>query len=325
MKQYKVFLITGFDKPWSPGWSYKIGFEKNGHVVLPFDPNSTLNPREKAIEMIKEFKPDIILYTKYEFPPEIIVDLKKFAKVIQWYPDVAIPEKLLSYIEIADIFFTMSEGLVEVYRQFNPKTFWLTQAFEPSLFCIKKITSEDIERFSTEVTFTGTLGTKDYYLRRRKYLSRVLKENFKLKWWGPRMPRKFSTIPLILGKLGRAYGGKFVWGEEYAKIAKLSKIFLALDATPYIYKSMSDRMYMAVGCGAFYMCQYMEGIEEVLEPEREIITFHSEQEMIEKIIFYLNKDELRRKIAEAGRKRVLAEHTYEIRIRQMLGIIENVL
>ncbi|MEF9426337.1 MAG: glycosyltransferase, partial [Candidatus Mariimomonas ferrooxydans] len=94
---------------------------------------------------------------------------------------------------------------------------------------------------------------------------------------------------------------------------------------PLIRKSMSARMYTAVGCGAFYMCQHVDGIEEVLEPGKEIITFRSEQEMIDMIRYYVKNDELRKKIAEAGSRRVLKEHTYEIRMRQMLRIIEDVI
>ncbi len=324
MKQYKIFLIAHFNKPWTSAWAYKAGFEKNGHFVMTFDPFLTQDPLKNAITLIKEFRPDFILYTKYEFPPEAIEQLKRFAKVVQWYPDVAITDEILPYVKLNDIFFTMSEGLVEIYKQYNPNVFWLTQAFEPSLFQIKSLTPYDIKKFSSDITFTGNLSSQSFYLRRRSYLQRVVKENFKLKWWGTRLPRKFSTLPLIMGKLGRSYGRKFVWGEEYAKVVKLSKIFLALDAAPYIRRSMSERMYMAVGCGAFYMCHYVDGIEDILEPDKEIVTFRSEQEMIDMVKFYLKKDELRMKIAEAGRKRILKDHTYEIRTEQMLKVIGNV-
>jgi len=46
--------------------------------------------------------------------------------------------------------------------------------------------------------------------------------------------------------------------------------------------------------------------------------------MLDKIRFYLPKDDLRKKIAEAGQTRVLKEHTYEIRMRQMCELIEQV-
>jgi spore maturation protein CgeB len=325
MKCNKVLLIAAFKNPWNNGWYMKTGLEKNGIEVMTFDPTSVSNPQRSIVSITKEFNPDFILYAKNELPVEAILELKKHSRIIQWYPDLAIPDWLPPYVKAADIFFTMSEGHVEKFRKYKPAVFWLTQAFEPSFFQIKSLTLEDKKVYSSDIAFVGNLGSKPFYLRRRTYLNKVIREQFELTWWGPRMPRKISTIPLLVGSLGRAYGGRFVWGEEYAKIAKLTKIFLAFDAQPHIRKSMSARMYTAVGCGAFYLCEHVDGIEEVLEPGREIVTFHSEDDMISKIRFYLQNDRLRKKIAEAGQRRVLREHTYEIRIREMCDIIEQTL
>lgn len=321
--KYKILLVTSFSKPWNNGWYYKSGFEKNGHEVIPFDAASFTDPNNAAYKMTKDLKPDFILHTKNELPAEVFYDLRKYTKIVQWYPDPVIPDWLPVYVKASDIFFTMSEGLVEEFKKINPNTFWLSQAFEPSFFEIKELTLKDKKTFTADVAFVGNLGSKAQYLARRGALEKVINAGFNLKWWGPKIPWKISNIPLIYGKLGRAYEGKFIWGEEYAKVAKLSKIFLAFDSMPHIRKSMSARMYTAVGCGAFYMCQHVEGIEEVLLPDKEIVTFQSEEEMIEKIRFYLPKEDLRKKIAEAGQKRVLKEHTYEIRIREMLSIIKG--
>jgi len=323
MKQYKILLITTLSKPWNDGWYYKAGFEQNGHRVIPFDPVSVSNHADIVIDLVKEEKPDIILHTKDELPAEIFQRLRQSTRVIQWYPDPVISSWLPPYVEAADIFFTMSEGLVDEFKKYNPNVFWLTQAFEPSHFIVKQITSDDRKKYSSDVTFIGTLGSSERYLIRRKYLNKILRGDIHLKWWGPRLPRKLSTLPLILGKLGRSYGGKFVWGEEHAKIARLSKIYLGIDSQPHIRKSMSERMYIAVGCGAFYMCQHVEGIEDVLVPDREIVTFRDEDEMIDKIKFYLENDSLREKIARAGQNRVLREHIYKVRTRQMISIIEE--
>lgn len=324
MRQYKILLITAF-KPWDDGSYYEDSFEKAGHSVIPFDPEETENPEADIELILRENNIDFILYTKEELTAKQVLSLKKYTKVIQWYPDVAIPDWLLPRVRADDIFFTMSEGLVDIYREYNPNVFWLTQAFAPSFFELDTITDSDMKKYATDVTFVGTLGSKPYYLRRRKFLKRVVDEGFKLKWWGPRMPRKIATLPLIFGGLGRSYGGEFVWGQSYAKVARLSKIFLAFDAAPYIRKSMSERIYMAVGCGAFYMCHHVDGIEEVLEPGKEIVTFRSEDEMVDMIRYYLREDELRTRIAKAGQQRVLKEHTYQVRIRQLIGIIENTL
>jgi len=321
MKIFSILLITELSKPWSNGWYYKAGFEKNGHTVTLFDPSSVENPLINVVAKTKEIRPDFILHTKAELPPEIFQELRKFSKVIMWYPDPVIPEWLSPYVKASDIFFTMSEGLVEEFRKLNRNVFWLSQAFEPSFFEVKEISSDDRRRFSADVTFVGNLGSKKQYLSRRTALEKVIDEGFKFKWWGPKIPRKLSTIPLIFGKIGRAYGGKFVWGKDYAKVARLSKIFLAFDSMPHIRKSMSARMYTAAGCGAFYMCQHVAGIEDVLTPGREIVTFRSDDEMIDMIRYYLSRDEERRSISEAGKLRVLTDHTYEVRAKQMIEIV----
>jgi spore maturation protein CgeB len=325
VKRYRFLLITEFGRPWSNGWYYKSGFEKNGHKVIPFDPASVADPGSKLMEIINEQTPDFILHTKDELPPDIFQELRKRTKVIMWYPDPVIPEWLPAYVKACDIFFTMSEGLITDLKKYNTKVFWLTQAFEPSFFEIKNRSDSDMKIYGADVAFVGNLGSKEQYLARRGSLEKVINAGFKLKWWGPKIPRKLSTVPILIGRLGRGYGGKFVYGEEYAKVAKLSKIFLAFDAMPHIRKSMSARMYTAVGCGAFYMCRHVDGIEDVLAPGREIVTFRSDDEMTDMIRYYLNKDEERQKISEAGRKRVLKDHTYEVRAGQMIGIITGVI
>jgi len=324
-----VLIASDFREPWKPGYYFKKGLERNNIRVSTFDALTAKNPYHDLLEAVRAAKADILLYVKdYGLKPEWLLEVKKKGtRLVQWYIDAVMRDWLPPFVEVADIFFTMSEGLVEEFRKINPVVFWLTQAFEPFFFQINRVTEEDVRTYSTDVTFTGTLGSekRPYYLVRREYLERVMAEGFQLKWWGPRLPRKLSTLPLIFGRLGRAYGGRFVYGEEFAKVARLSKVFLALDALPHIRKSMSSRMFTAVGCGAFYLCKYVDGIEEVLEPDREIVTFNDAGEMIEKIKYYRNKDEERRKISEAGRRRVLSEHTYQARTREMLDIIERVL
>lgn len=321
--QYKILLISELGKPYNNGWFYKAGLEKNGHKVIPFDPEAVEVPLSKIDEIIKEHNPDFVLHAKDELPAEAFEKMRQVTRVVMWYPDPVIPEWLPAYVKASDVFLTMSEGLIGEFKKYNPNVFWLSQAFEPSCFETKEITEEDRRNFSSEVTFVGNLGSKGQYLDRRDTLARIINEGFKLKWWGPRLPRKFSTLTLIMGKLGRSYGGKFIWGEEYIKVAKLSKVFIALDSQPHMKKSMSARMYTAVGCGAFYMCRHVEGIEDILEPGKEIVTFRSEQEMIDLIRYYLENDELRMKIAKAGQNRVLRDHTYEVRMRQMMEMIKD--
>lgn len=323
MKHYRVLLIAAFGNPWNDSWFYKTGFEQNGHTVVVYDPKGRRDAIAEILALVHDFRPDIALHTKDELPAADFQLLRQEVKVLQWYPDPVIPDWLPDYVRACDIFFTMSEGLVDDFRELNAQSYWLTQAFEPSAFTVHTISEEDRRAFSADITFVGNLGSKEQYKPRRIFLDRVVREGMTLKWWGPRLPRKLSNLTLLYGRVGRAYGGRFVWGEEHAKIAGLSKIYLGLDSQPHIRKSMSERMYIAVGCGAFYLCRHVPGIEEVLVPDREIVTFHSEDEMIDKIRFYLPKDDLRKKIADAGQARILREHVYAVRIRRLCRLIEE--
>ncbi len=322
-KPKSVLLVTDFSKPWSSGWYYKTGFEKNGYKVLLFDPAAVHEAETAALDLLRHTRADFILHTKDELPATAFQAMRTLAPVVQWYPDPVIPEWLPPYVRSADIFLTMSEGLLDAFRKLNQNSFWLSQGFEPSFFALSGVTEEDRRAFSADVAFVGNLGSKPQYLARRDALARVIDTGCMLKWWGPEIPWKISNIPLIYGRIGKAYGGRFIWGEAYAKVAKLSKIFLAFDSRPDIRKSMSARMYTAVGCGAFYLCKHVDGIEEVLVPDKEIVTFHTEDEMIDKIRRYLRDDEAREKISVAGQARVLRDHVYEVRIRQMCDMIEK--
>ncbi len=61
----------------------------------------------------------------------------------------------------------------------------------------------------------------------------------------------------------------------------------------------------------------------MLEPGKEIVTFHNEQEMINLIKYYLEHENVRKQIAEAGRARVLKDHTYEVRMKEMVEMIHQ--
>jgi spore maturation protein CgeB len=321
IKSQKILLVTSFEHKWDNGWYYKAGFERNGHVVAAFDPKGAARPVEDFLGLLKSFHPDVLIHTKDELPAEVFAQAKKDTRLVMWYPDAYVPEWLERYVSQCDLFFTKHEGLLDIFKAMNPRTFCLTFGFEPSFFDTGEISQADRRKFATDVTFVGSLGSKPFYFPRRVHLKRVLKDGFGLKWWGPRIPLKLSTIPLILGPVGRAYGGSFVAGRDYALAARLSNIFLSLDALPGLRKSMSGRIFTAVGCGAFFLCLRVDGIEEVFTPGREIAVFDSQQEMMDMIRYYLSHDTERQKIAENGRRRVLAEYTYEIRLRQMMEII----
>jgi spore maturation protein CgeB len=52
-------------------------------------------------------------------------------------------------------------------------------------------------------------------------------------------------------------------------------------------------------------------------------TFKTQDEFMDKIKYYLKNDSKRKKISENGYRRVITDHTYEIRMKQLLDIISG--
>ncbi len=61
-----------------------------------------------------------------------------------------------------------------------------------------------------------------------------------------------------------------------------------------------------------------------LDLGREVEVFETAEEAADKAFYYLNHDAAARRIAAAGRRRVLAEHTYKTRVGQIIqGLKRN--
>jgi len=62
--------------------------------------------------------------------------------------------------------------------------------------------------------------------------------------------------------------------------------------------------------GGFYLVEEAPGYAELFRPGEEIETWRTPDELIEKTRYYLGNEPVRQRIAEAGRRRAQAEHTW---------------
>ena len=325
----RILLSASMNRPWSPGHALRPSLEATGHALQVFDYRSVGHPHEELLATVDAFKPDLhIVHGGELYTPDLMRRVReKGVYCVLWYPEVT-PRPRCEAAELGrayDVFFTMARGLVERFTVAGiPDVEWLPEAMEPSLFQYDEIADTDRKLFTCDVTLVGRLESDNpAYMERWKLVKRIVDEGFDIKWWGPRVRRKIGTfvLGLLLSKVSRAYGGRLVWNETYAKAIHLSKIFLARDAYPHIRLSMSARAFTALGLGAFYLTFPTRGIEEMFEPGKEIVTFLTPDEMIEKIRYYLEHDEERQAIAAAGRAKALAHHTYRNRFERMFEIL----
>ncbi|MDQ6694667.1 MAG: glycosyltransferase [Chloroflexota bacterium] len=85
--------------------------------------------------------------------------------------------------------------------------------------------------------------------------------------------------------------------------------------------SPATRVFEAAGAAACLITDYWEGIEQFLEPGREILVAHNGAEVAEHLAALT--PERARAIGDAAYKRVHAEHTYAHRAAQLEGLLIN--
>jgi spore maturation protein CgeB len=82
--------------------------------------------------------------------------------------------------------------------------------------------------------------------------------------------------------------------------------------------AVNQRVFDVPATGAFLLTDYREQVEQLFEPGREIICYHSPEEAADLARYYLARPEARRSVALAARQRVLAGHSYEHRVRELM-------
>ena len=79
------------------------------------------------------------------------------------------------------------------------------------------------------------------------------------------------------------------------------------------------RTFEIPGAGGFLLTEYTPGLELFYEIGKEIDVFHNNEELIEKINFYLEQPDLRDSIALNGFERTSRDHCYEKRVQEILN------
>lgn len=170
-----------------------------------------------------------------------------------------------------------------------------------------------------DIVFMGNNYDEKYWGRdnpRRQLIDAIGKKGFDLHIYGNGW-EYFSGVPNV-------HIHPFVEEEEFAKICSAAEITLGVNATNNVRMYTSwRRTFNSMASGAFHLTHYVPGLEEVFENKKHLVWFNSVPEAIELIEYYLAHDKERERITEAGRQEVLAHHTWDIRIAEIIRIYEE--
>ena len=186
------------------------------------------------------------------------------------------------WIPYIDYFITNSIETVPKYRALDAR---VIHTIPDTGNALERDWSNIKEKY--DVSFVGRK-----YLDREQYINELKKRNISVYVFGRGWER-----------------GEHIPFEEMLDIFGASKINLNFSKVLRNQKQIKGRIFEVCLAGGFLLTEYVPSIENYFEIDKEIVCFHNAEEMLDKVIYYLNHDEERRAIAQAGWKRATGQYT----------------
>lgn len=119
-----------------------------------------------------------------------------------------------------------------------------------------------------------------------------------------------------------------IYGSDMADVYRQSKIVIDIQRENIIPMTCgtSDRIFKAMGVGAFYLTYPINDIGRLFEPRKHFDMYDNTLSgLIEKIDYWLNHEDQREAIAVAGQVEIEKYHTLKVRINQYWNLMEGML
>lgn len=215
-----------------------------------------------------------------------------------------------------DFIFTIQRGecIEQIKKAGCAEVHYIPTACDPFIHRPQVLSEEEKKRWGSPISFVGA-----GYHNRQQMFAALADMPFKI--WGTEWPTCRPFDRMVQEE------GRRLTPEEYIKIFNSTDININLhssaerDGVDPFGDFLNPRTFELAAAGAFQLVDERSLLTESFVPGKEIVTFKDAADLKEKIAYYLAHPEERKKIAEAARERVLREHTYFERMRQMLSII----
>lgn len=277
-----------------------------------FDENNW--QKDIALKQIEKIKPDVIfLGSNFELYDDFLDQIKVHCKLLVAWTSCPIPNNI-SHKKF-DLVFTSLPYYVDNFRAQSIECELLNAAFD------KNILDQVTTTKNIDFSFIGGFSVAHRY-RYDIVLDLVKKVNLQVYGYGLESNRFIKSFHY--NSLKRKIK-KPVFGIEMYQKLQSSKITLNVHAELAKDNSVNMRLFEATGIGTLLLTDYTDSLNVYFEPEKEVITFKSKEEAVDKVKYYLKNETLRNTIAMKGQERTLNCYNYQITTTKMLNSFRKLL
>jgi len=255
---------------------------------------------------IRRYRPDVILNQVLDgISGRFLAEMREHTRLLVGQVAAPLPEDM--DLGMYDLILSSLPNFVERFRRAGLASELSRLAFERRIL--------DAVPGRERVHPVSFVGSISRHHDERTRLLGDLRERFGLMIWGQGADRLPADSPLRSAHNGPA------WGREMYGILAGSGMALNHHIAIAGRYANNMRLYEATGMGALLVTDWKENLHEIFEPGTEVAAYRSHDECMEMIGYYLEHEDERRAIAEAGQRRTLRDHTYERRMCEMADII----
>lgn len=262
---------------------------------------------------VRQSRPDLVIVTGRGLQPGVIAQLRYALgmPIVFWFSDALSNfDRQYPFASTYDAWFYKDPYVVDfVRKKLRLDAFYLPEACHPRWHRRVDLSAHDVARFGCDLTTAGNM-----YFYRAKVLEQFADYDFKI--WGASFPQWLES------PLRAKYANVYVAELDKSKAYCAAKIVLNNMHYAEIW-GVNLRTFEIAGCGAFQIADARPRLAELFEPDREIVTFESADELKDKVDYYLGHGEERRAIADRGYARAHREHTYAARLERMLAVVDG--
>jgi len=188
----------------------------------------------------------------------------------------------LSVAKKADfVFCAQKKGAEDMKRDGVSNALWLPHAVEPLAY-----PKFDLLTKKYDICFVGHVSSPN-----REFA----------------LDRMFAAFPNF-------YYGQALFEEAARKYAESKIVFnIAMK------EDVNMRCFEALATGSFLLTDWVPSIDELFEDGKHLVLYRSLEEAIDKAKYYIEHDDEREKIAQAGYEHVMAHHTIQHRVDVILN------
>lgn len=266
------------------------------------------------IKQYRTFKPDIVFIIHGWYVLE--KTFKKLNKSINalWLMDGIDRYGYHPLINESKFNFFFDKSDVGKFKELTGKSsYFLPLALDEAVYFPK-----DKNDKSVDISFVGGLFEKRIIL-----LEKIIKRfrGTRIQFYGRSPFTNSNPLQDIIKSNPELFLNRNITPEECNDLYNISKICINIHHDQSNY-GVNQRFFEITGSNAFQLTDGNPFIKDNFSSE-EIKCYESEEELFQKIEYYLSNEKARFEIAANGYKRVLAEHTFTKRIEEVLSVIKK--